>query len=323
MTAVRHNVLTDAGARDAYARGVLLLKREVSGFTTDQFGIPGASRPVRTYDLFVIWHCLAMRTAIPPGGEWWVRNAAHSGPVFLPWHRLMLAVLEYQLQRVLDDEEFGIPYWDWSVDGSLPAPGDAPLWRPECMGGQGDPVADGPFAFDDQDPGTFRVLLETDMFVNLRQTDRGLRRAFGREAATLPNAVDVGEAFNTAPPLGDPTLARYDSRPWLAGSPGFRSRLEGYSGPGLHNQVHRWVGADMTLASSPNDPVFYLHHANVDRLWEAWMNRNGRVYLPSANEPETMLGGRIDDALMSPFGLRARPRDLLDLSALHTYDTVP
>jgi tyrosinase len=54
----------------------------------------------------------------PPGqGD---RNAAHRGPVFLPWHRFMLILLELQLQRVLSDPDFGLPYWDWAADGELP-----------------------------------------------------------------------------------------------------------------------------------------------------------------------------------------------------------
>jgi tyrosinase len=52
--------------------------------------------PVSTYDLFVWWHHRAMDTFTPPTqGD---RNAAHRGPVFLPWHRLMLVLLELQLQ---------------------------------------------------------------------------------------------------------------------------------------------------------------------------------------------------------------------------------
>lgn len=31
----------------------------------------------------------------------------------------------------------------------------------------------------------------------------------------------------------------------------------------------------MAANSSPNDPVFFLHHANMDRLWSAWIARTG------------------------------------------------
>ena len=32
----------------------------------------------------------------------------------------------------------------------------------------------------------------------------------------------------------------------------------------MHNAVHIWVDGDMGPGTSPNDPVFFLHHANVD-----------------------------------------------------------
>lgn len=38
-----------------------------------------------------------------------------------------------------------------------------------------------------------------------------------------------------------------------------------------HNQVHSWVGGIMDDTSfSPTDPIFWLHHAEVDRLWHIW-----------------------------------------------------
>ena len=39
----------------------------------------------------------------------------------------------------------------------------------------------------------------------------------------------------------------------------------------LHNNVHMWVGGPMTdIRISPADPVFWLHHANIDRIWSIW-----------------------------------------------------
>jgi tyrosinase len=58
-----------------------------------------------------------------------------------------------------------------------------------------------------------------------------------------------------------------------------------------HNVAHVYVGGmfmkDKTLIwgsmasvdTSPNDPVFFLHHANVDRLWALWEERHGNTYL--------------------------------------------
>jgi tyrosinase len=44
-----------------------------------------------------------------------------------------------------------------------------------------------------------------------------------------------------------------------------------------HNTVHRLVAGfmgDPRLAGL--DPIFWLHHCNIDRLWEAWMNTPGK-----------------------------------------------
>lgn len=42
---------------------------------------------------------------------------------------------------------------------------------------------------------------------------------------------------------------------------------------GPHNSVHSTIGqrgADMSSFLSPRDPIFWLHHANIDRLWTSW-----------------------------------------------------
>jgi tyrosinase len=68
---------------------------------------------------------------------------------------------------------------------------------------------------------------------------------------------------------------------WLAGTvSGVSSALaettyDDFSSPinGIHGGVHLWVGGTMSDASvSPADPVFWLHHANLDRLWWVWYN---------------------------------------------------
>ena len=118
MAVIRHNILKNAAARDAYVRGVMLLKNEFPGPTTASLGIPGPSQSVSTWDLFVVWHHTAMMTMTPPTQN--SRNAAHRGPVFPAWHRFMLYQLELNLQRVINDDIFGLPYWDWAADGKLP-----------------------------------------------------------------------------------------------------------------------------------------------------------------------------------------------------------
>jgi tyrosinase len=63
---------------------------------------------------------------------------------------------------------------------------------------------------------------------------------------------------------------------------------------GIHGSVHIWVGGTMSDAGvSPADPVFWLHHCNLDRLWWVWYNSAAGAH---QNPP---LSGA--DALMDPW----------------------
>ncbi len=46
----------------------------------------------------------------------------------------------------------------------------------------------------------------------------------------------------------------------------FTSLLESF-----HNDVHNWVGGTMAnIMISPADPIFWMHHAQIDRVWSLW-----------------------------------------------------
>ena len=63
---------------------------------------------------------------------------------------------------------------------------------------------------------------------------------------------------------------------------------------GIHGSVHIWVGGTMSDAAvSPADPVFWMHHANLDRLWWVWYNS------PQGNHQNPPLTGA--DAVMDPW----------------------
>lgn len=52
-----------------------------------------------------------------------------------------------------------------------------------------------------------------------------------------------------------------------------------------HNPVHNIIGGIMATMQSPTDPIFWLHHANIDRLWSAWVAAdNGRI-MPARTDP--------------------------------------
>lgn len=41
-----------------------------------------------------------------------------------------------------------------------------------------------------------------------------------------------------------------------------------------HNRVHNDIGGNMATGMSPLDPIFWMHHSNIDRLWVEWNKTN-------------------------------------------------
>ncbi|MGH6835285.1 MAG: tyrosinase family protein [Methylocella sp.] len=89
--------------------------------------------------------------------------------------------------------------------------------------------------------------------------------------------VNAGERIDTQNP-GSLNLAalrepRYIDSP--NGSIGFCPQLDGNP----HGLVHVYVGTGTNMgnvAYAANDPIFWLHHCNIDRLWESWNRVPGR-----------------------------------------------
>lgn len=47
---------------------------------------------------------------------------------------------------------------------------------------------------------------------------------------------------------------------------------------GLHNSIHATLGnTDMSTMNSPNDPLFFMHHAFVDKMWDFWQANNPTI----------------------------------------------
>ena len=247
------------------------------------------------YDPFVAHHRAAMLFTTP--------DPAHLGPAFLPWHREYLRRFERALQAI--DPSVSLPYWDWTVDRT-PA---ASLWRAAFLGGNGvgsrQQVTSGPFAFA---TGAWPLTV-----VDPGESDPFLKRAFGTMGA-LPTKRQVAAALTVVP---------YDAVPWSVDSDpagSFRNRLE----VAIHNRAHMWVGGSMMAASSPNDPVFWLHHGNIDRLWAVWQARHrNQGYLPPSGTAGAPAGHGLDEP-MPPWAGEPNaptPRGVLDHHALgYAYD---
>lgn len=76
----------------------------------------------------------------------------------------------------------------------------------------------------------------------------------------------------------------------------FDFRLQGTGiepeGMTVHAGGHLGVGGDIgeigNMYSSPGDPLFYLHHANLDRLWDQWQRKKFAQRVQDMTGPDTM-----------------------------------
>ncbi len=46
----------------------------------------------------------------------------HSSEYFFPWHRYYLLYFERICQKLTGEDHFGLPYWNWAIDHSVPSP---------------------------------------------------------------------------------------------------------------------------------------------------------------------------------------------------------
>ena len=269
---------------------------------------------VSRYDDYVYIHQQIMNHLnVEPGP-----HGAHKSPMFFPWHREFLRQFELDLQAVSGNPNLSLPYWNWTkdrIDGDVGFP-----FITDFLGGDGaanpnDRVTTGSFA------------QANGWQLNVDAEGLGfLRREFGQDGPGLPSAVNTRNALSTL---------TYDSAPWNTTVPSansFRNRIEGWQGAGqIHNSVHRWVGGSMQPSTSPNDPVFFLHHNNIDRLWAVWMQKNPTVahYLPLDATPIpagvpphhfVRLNEEMED-LTDYFGAPVRPSGLLNHKAIIWYDS--
>jgi tyrosinase len=281
MNTRKNHLNMTTAEKAAFVSAVLALKNNVDSVLN-----PGK---MKRYDDFVQVHKNAMM------GPDMIMPMPHGGPLFFPWHRILLRQFELALQAAAGDANIAIPYWDWELssqnnpftDDFLGGDGDA---------AQGHRVVSGPFAYSTK---KFKIRIWDG-----KTGDAGLLREFGTDpTAYLPTPTQVASSLTKTP--------------YSPGPNSWEKTCEG----GLHNPVHRWIGGNMADASSPNDPVFFLHHCYIDLLWENWRKQHptSDAYLPTSASPGYDLGSTLlfaKEGTPAPWTGTWKVQDTLDISAL-------
>jgi hypothetical protein len=243
--------------RENFVRACVMMKADIVNPTAP------AGQQYSKWDQYVAIHW-EIQDAFAPGSPSRV-NFGHGGNgaySFFSWHRYFMFRFESDLQSKVAGVM--LPYWDWADP--------APIMTDTFLGPNGtvsDEVRSGYFAADAPGTGTNPTPAPSWWPVGL--TGWRLPSAFGTRAgplrrrlgnlSRLPSATDLNQS------LGKTTY------------PEFQNALEsgaGLSSPSqqMHNGLHGWVGGPLGQMSSPAispfDPLFYLHHCNIDRLWAMW-----------------------------------------------------
>jgi hypothetical protein len=269
--------------KQKFVDAVLDLKAEKTGNTN-------------TYDKYVQWHKDTVDEATG-------REDAHMGPALFAWHRVFVLEFEKDLQRISGDPNFGLPYWDWTVDNSP----TSSIWADTFMGGNGNGAPDWAVTTGQFRRGNWELRVRGTDPDTGKEEPAYLRRQFGANNLKLPTQADVQATLNATP---------FDVAPWNDKSAsGFRNRAEGYipeaGRPHMHNAVHNWVGGSMIPITSPNDPVFFLHHCFMDKLWADWQTShpNESPYGPNSGAaPGHNLNDRLSPWTVTPAKVRTHHR---------------
>jgi tyrosinase len=292
-----------------YARGVAAMKARALAEPTS-WNFYGAIHGIDT-DLWGQFGYLSPSTPMPSSAlqnTFW-NQCQHGSWYFLPWHRGYLLAFEANVRaeviKLGGPADWALPYWNYFKSGqsALPPAFASANW-PD---GQGNNPLFVPQRYGPNNDGKVFVPLNE---VNLKA-------------------------------LKDPTFTGVAS----GGSPGFGGVDTGFMHGGqvhggIETQPHDWVhglvgGGDPQnpdipgLMSDPDtaalDPIFWLHHANIDRLWQVWrQNPSSHINPPAPNwiKGPANIGERVF-AMPMPDGStwNYAPGDMVDLGKLeYGYD---
>jgi tyrosinase len=279
-------------------------------------------------------------------GQYW-DQCQHFGWYFAPWHRGYLVAIEARLRQDITEAGgppvWALPYWNYFGPNSeydIPPAFTAPNLPPPAAGLKvANPPSNPLFVAARYGPdGTGVVFVPTS--AGIAAHPGGPTFTTVTEACMQDNNFSSGGATGNGFGGDGPALFTHFGN--LAGD------LE--SNP--HNLVHVYVGGNQGLngpeglMTDPGlaalDPIFYLHHANIDRMWAAWNDPvsgkrpPGPIAMGHSNPTQTgWTSGPTDRGFIMPLPDRPAgastpwPYDPADVASLglratdYTYEELP
>jgi tyrosinase len=246
-------------------------------------------------------HGVPQGTSIPGAASGFWEQCQHQSWFFLPWHRGYVASFEAVVAKTIVElggpADWALPYWNYSE--RLTANPKARLMPPD--------------------------------FFQRHLPDGSNNDLWSKRAAVSNGDFNLTGDVVTLAAL---QIQKFAARP---GVPGFGGPVTGFHTGGgnsgalenlPHNRIHGLIGGDSGFMSFPStaalDPIFWLHHCNIDRLWEVWRNQGPQFRNPTEAQWLTAVSFNMHDGNGQPFTYTSR--DMLDTTRVmhgYRYDTVP
>lgn len=211
------------------------------------------------------------------------RFCPHGDWYFLPWHRAYVLMYEQAVQVLTGKQDFAMPYWNWTEMRTLPTAFTDPQYN-----GKPNPL-----------------YVPNRKKLNLPDSIVGQKEVMDKIFAETQFEM-FGTSKNKKQKNLDPK--------WVVLGGGSQGILE--STP--HNLVHNDIGVFMPTPASPRDPIFFMHHCNIDRIWNDWNS------LGNTNSTDPLwLNMPFTNNYLKPDGTpySATVKDLQDIGALgYRYD---
>ncbi|MCO5611043.1 hypothetical protein L7F22_065293 [Adiantum nelumboides] len=185
----------------------------------------------------------------------------HFSWLFLPWHRWYLYFHERILSHLIGDPSFSLVYWNWDNQGN-----NGGNMMPTMFTKQGSALYNAKRNLNHLPPN-LNTLALADLTGNTL-TNQQIKQ---------DNLNVMYQSIVTA---STPDL--FMGKKYSAGDP--EPNIGGTLENAPHTAIHAWTGSDKetyledmgNFYSAAKDPIFFAHHANVDRLWAVWNRIGGR-----------------------------------------------
>jgi len=244
-----------------------------------------------------------------------MRNKIHWIASFLPWHRHFLFLYEQALQK-----ECGytgnLPRWDWTQDSADVT--QSPVFSADPDVGFGSNGMD----FSDNSDGLDAGTVEDGAFANWKlyyPDEHLLQRNYNLPDDYQQQGRKWGSQFfdakSVATVQSQKTYAKF-----AVALEGTDPNSNGPSNPGPHSIIHVIIGGDISpTAYAANEPLFYLHHSNVDSHWEKWQNSQRSSRLNAYGGQATRGSGKNDAKLTDRLAYLGLSDDITVSQAMDTY----